>query len=251
MGNEQRRPLRAGSEAGSSSTGRADSVRWSRRDRIIRFLALAPIGNGWTAIDRASGGTSESESRHDRSRCRIAGRLHSGSSTGGIRARRQGCRRRVPPVRRWAIRTRAAAPSRRQPRSELPSRPAQPAFPSYRCRSRPARAGAATPSACGRCDRAPGALARRRSTHDGSRLTACGGIASATPGALFGRGVEIDLHVGVGKHDGADVAAFHDEPAGRRICAVDRRASARTSACRATMADASSIAGVRIAAVTS
>ena len=39
------------------------------------------------------------------------------------------------------------------------------------------------------------------------------GIGRPPPRALLGRGIEIDLHVGVRKDDRADVAAFHDDAA--------------------------------------
>ena len=38
-------------------------------------------------------------------------------------------------------------------------------------------------------------------------------IAGAPARAFLGRGIQVDLHVGAGKHDRADVAALHDDAA--------------------------------------
>ena len=69
-----------------------------------------------------------------------------------------------------------------------------------------------------RASRAVAAIARFERRRDiptmaARRAERVGRIVRAAPGALLGRGIEIDLHVRVGKHHRPDVAPLHDDPA--------------------------------------
>ncbi len=74
-------------------------------------------------------------------------------------------------------------------------------------------------SASGAC--VSGASVRVRSRWSRSRdflrdlFDGAAGLGGPAPGAHFGSGIQVDLHLRVGEHDGADVAAFHHHRLGR------------------------------------
>ena len=63
---------------------------------------------------------------------------------------------------------------------------------------------------------------QRRHVGDRLRAAVMRGIVRAPPRALLRRRIEIDLHVGMRKHDGADVAPFHHDAAAGAQLALTR-----------------------------
>ena len=115
---------------------------------------------------------------------------------------------------------------------------------SYRRRWRPA------PRRAARRPRAVDAVAlgqQGRHFRDRSGASGVCGVAGAPARAFFRRGIQIDFHVGLREHDGADVASLHhDRAAFARASAADGRGPHGPPGSRATDAAARSMAGVRM-----
>ena len=69
-------------------------------------------------------------------------------------------------------------------------------------------------------------VARRKRGRDGRQFLwspSVRGVGRAPPGALLRRRIQVNLHVGVGEHHGADVPSLYDHavPASQRALAID------------------------------
>ena len=127
----------------------------------------------------------------------------------GLAARQEGRRRRsaVP----GSFRDDVEHPTRRRRRSECPS---------CRRRSRRPPLSGVTRRACGRTCRARPSSPATRGHSPPVPADRVGAVVRAPPRAFFGRGIQINLHVGVGKHGRPDVAALHHHAAVAAIGAL-------------------------------